>query len=275
MSSAPSAIWSDAELRRGLQLHCELMSKYAQRQHENLLSLYQIVPAFRPVLQSTTPAQMKQASAANLAKLRTAAFDDDWGPYLETLHQRGRAWAAAGVAFADWSEILQRISLFLNDLVFEEHGEDRETCRILMKATTALYETILHVVGRSYFAALQEALRALSTPVLELGEGLLLVPLIGVLDDARMQQLQSAILEGVRSRAGRAVVIDLTGVADVDSHVAAHIVRIATAARLLGARVRLSGLSAAVAEALVHLGVSFVGVDVSGSLEDACAAARV
>jgi rsbT co-antagonist protein RsbR len=113
----------------------------------------------------------------------------------------------------------------------------------------------------------QEAIRELSTPILQLRDGLLILPVIGVIDTQRARQLTNALLEAVRSRRARVVVMDVTGVAAVDTKVANHLIQTMSAARLMGAAVIVTGLSAEVAQTLVMLGVDLDEFDTIGDLE--------
>src|SRR5207247_2719357 len=88
----------------------------------------------------------------------------------------------------------------------------------------------------------QEALRELSTPVLQVRERLLILPIIGVIDSQRARQLTEQLLRGIRANRARVVVIDITGVAAMDSSVANHLVQTVEAARLMGATGMILGL---------------------------------
>src|SRR5881628_3479396 len=101
----------------------------------------------------------------------------------------------------------------------------------------------------------QEAIRELSTPVLQVRERLLILPIIGVIDPHRARQLTEQLLRGIRTNRARVVVIDITGVAAMDSNVANHLVQTVEASRLLGATVIVTGLSPEIAQTLVTIGV--------------------
>jgi len=83
----------------------------------------------------------------------------------------------------------------------------------------------------------QEAIRELSTPVLQVRERLLILPIIGVIDPQRARQLTEQLLRGIRTNRAKVVVIDITGVAAMDVTVANHLVQTVEASRLLGATV--------------------------------------
>src|SRR2546427_11584817 len=119
----------------------------------------------------------------------------------------------------------------------------------------------------------QEAMRELSTPVLQVRERLLILPIIGVIDPHRARQLTEQLLRGIRTNRAKVVVIDITGVAAMDSNIANHIVQTVEASRLLGATVIVTGLSPEIAQTLVNIGVDLgkmttVG-DLQGGIEEA------
>jgi rsbT co-antagonist protein RsbR len=118
----------------------------------------------------------------------------------------------------------------------------------------------------SIISAQQEAIRELSTPVLELRDRLLILPIIGVLDSRRAKQLTDSLLRAIRANRARVVVMDITGVGAVDSKVANHLLQAVAAARLMGTRVIVTGLSAEVAQALVGLGVDLGAITTAGDL---------
>jgi rsbT co-antagonist protein RsbR len=119
----------------------------------------------------------------------------------------------------------------------------------------------------------QDALLELSTPVLQVRERLLILPIIGVLDTARAQQLTEQLLHSIRTHRAKLVVIDITGVANVDEAVANSLVDTVTASRLMGADVIITGLSSEIAQTLVTIGVDLSKMntigDLQGGLEEA------
>ena len=119
----------------------------------------------------------------------------------------------------------------------------------------------------------QEAIRELSTPVLQVRERLLILPIIGVIDPQRARQLTEQLLRGIRANRAKVVVIDITGVPSVDQTVANHLVQTVDASRLMGATVIVTGLSSEIAQTLVTIGVDLskmktVG-DLQGGIEEA------
>jgi rsbT co-antagonist protein RsbR len=113
----------------------------------------------------------------------------------------------------------------------------------------------------------QEAIRELSTPVLQVRERLLILPIIGVIDPHRARQLTEQLLRGIRATRAKVVVIDITGVAAMDASVANHLVQTVEAARLLGAMVIVTGLSPEIAQTLVNIGVDLGKMNTVGDLQ--------
>lgn len=113
----------------------------------------------------------------------------------------------------------------------------------------------------------EKAILELSTPVLQLREGLLILPIIGILDSQRARQLTEQLLKSIRDNRAKVAVVDITGVPAVDSKVANHLLQTAEAARLMGATVILTGLSPEVAQSLVSIGVDLGRLITAGDLQ--------
>jgi rsbT co-antagonist protein RsbR len=113
----------------------------------------------------------------------------------------------------------------------------------------------------------QEAIRELSTPVLQIRDRLLLLPIIGVIDTHRARIITDGLLHSIRATRAKVVVMDVTGVATIDTKVANHLIQTVTAARLMGAHVIVTGLSSDVAQALVGLGLDLGKLNTVGDLQ--------
>lgn len=113
----------------------------------------------------------------------------------------------------------------------------------------------------------QEAIRKLSTPVLQVRQRLLILPVIGEIDSLRARQLTDQLLASIRANRAKVVVIDMTGVGSIDNKVADHLMKTVQAARLLGASVIVTGLSREITQTLVAIGVEFQGLTTLGDLQ--------
>jgi rsbT co-antagonist protein RsbR len=113
----------------------------------------------------------------------------------------------------------------------------------------------------------------LSTPVVRLWEGIVAVPLVGTLDSARTQLVLERLLETLVATGADHAVIDITGVATVDTEVAQHLLKTVSAVRLVGAECTISGIRPQVAQTIVSLGIEFGDITTKATLADALAGA--
>ena len=109
----------------------------------------------------------------------------------------------------------------------------------------------------------------LSTPVVELWQGILALPLIGTLDSERTQSVMESLLEAIVEKEATVAILDITGVPTVDTLVAQHLMKTVAAARLMGAECIISGIRPQIAQTIVHLGVNLDGVITKATLAGA------
>jgi rsbT co-antagonist protein RsbR len=170
------------------------------------------------------------------------------------------------------------IVLLLRDVLarslFEKYHHDFDLLNRVLDAYEPAANRIANTVAVSFveereriIRQQQDSLRELSTPVLQVRERLLILPIIGVLDTGRARQLTDQLLAGIRTHRARVVVIDITGVPDVDEVVANHLVQTVDASRLMGAGVIITGLSSRIAQTLVTIGVDLGKMNTVGDLQ--------
>jgi len=137
-----------------------------------------------------------------------------------------------------------------------------------------LYTTEVYQKGREeVIVRQQQEMLELSTPVVELWNGILGLPLIGTLDSARTQVVMESLLQKIVETGAGIAVIDITGVPTVDTLVAQHLLKTVAAARLMGAQCIISGIRPQIAQTIVHLGVDLGDVITKATLADALAVA--
>jgi rsbT co-antagonist protein RsbR len=170
------------------------------------------------------------------------------------------------------------IVLLLRDVLarslFEKYQNDFNLLNRVLDAYEPAANRIANTVGVGFvqereriIRQQQEAIRELSTPVLQVRERLLILPIIGVLDSQRARQVTEQLLRGIRSNRAKVVVMDITGVPTVDSTVANHLVQTVEASRLMGASVIITGLSSEIAQTLVTIGVDLSKMTAVGDLQ--------
>jgi rsbT co-antagonist protein RsbR len=119
----------------------------------------------------------------------------------------------------------------------------------------------------------QREMMELSTPVVQLWDDILALPLIGTLDSERTQVVMESLLQKIVETGASIAIIDITGVPTVDTLVAQHLLKTVAAARLMGADCIISGIRPQIAQTIVHLGVNLSDVTTKASLADAFAIA--
>jgi len=170
------------------------------------------------------------------------------------------------------------IVLLLRDVLarslFEKYRDDFDLLNRVLDAYEPAANRIANTVAVSFveqrervIRQQQDSIRELSTPVLQVRERLLILPIIGILDRPRAQQLTDQLLRGIRTHRAKVVVIDITGVPDVDEAVADHLVKAVDASRLMGANVIITGLSSEIAQTLVTIGVDLTKMNTVGDLQ--------
>jgi rsbT co-antagonist protein RsbR len=201
-------------------------------------------PAWEPVRALLSEVSQSRARQG-FTPSETAAFVFSLKePLFETL-RRELGGDAPGLAEETWTAtlLLDRLGLYTIE-VFQRGRED--------------------VISRQ-----QHDMLELSTPVVQLWEGILGLPLIGTLDSARTQVVMENLLQRLVETGARMAIIDITGVPTVDTLVAQHLLKTVAAARLMGADCIISGIRPQIAQTIVHLGVDLQGVTTKATLADA------
>ena len=113
------------------------------------------------------------------------------------------------------------------------------------------------------------AIRELSTPIIEVWEGVLCLPVVGVLDSTRSAEMTEALLTAIVDKKARCAIIDITGIQVMDTGTADHFLRMAKAVRLLGSNCVLTGVHPNIAQTIVHMGVDLSDVLTHRTLRNA------
>ena len=140
----------------------------------------------------------------------------------------------------------------------------------LMLDKLGLFSIEAYQKGREELIERQhQELLDLSTPVVELWQGILALPLIGTLDSERTQIVMESLLEAIVDKEATVAILDITGVPTVDTMVAQHLMKTVAAARLMGADCIISGIRPQIAQTIVHLGVNLEGIVTKATLAGA------
>ncbi|HEY2736475.1 MAG TPA: STAS domain-containing protein [Polyangiales bacterium] len=227
-------------------------------------------------------AELREQSNTVLQAIRAAAkvsLDPEsptWKPVRDVLAEITRARARQGFSpsetatfvFSLKQPLMKRLRLELekaSDELFEQTWLATEILDKLGLYTTEVFQrTREEVIARQ-----QSEMLELSTPVVELWQGILALPLIGTLDSRRTQTVMETLLERIVETGSQIAIIDITGVPTVDTLTAQHLLRTITATRLMGADCIISGVRPQIAQTIVHLGVDLGDVMTKASLASA------
>src|SRR5512144_822775 len=240
---------------------------------------------FRPELINET--QLREQSRTFLDLLRAAVEDGapldinapQWGGVREFLAELSRSRARQGFSPSETATFVFSLKQPLLAELRREVRNDVDAFEAEAWALTVhidklgLYTTEVYQKTREEVVRRQqEELLELSTPVVQLWEGVLALPLIGTLDSARTQVVMESLLQRIMDTGAAMAIIDITGVPMVDTLVAQHLLKTVAAARLMGADCVISGIRPQIAQTIVHLGVQ-LDVITKTTLADALAVA--
>jgi rsbT co-antagonist protein RsbR len=227
--------------------------------------------------------ELREQSRDLLSLLRPALesgrFDNlassDWNQVKESLAGISRSRAQQGFSHTETATFVLSLKQPLFDRLRNELKDAQALADELWVTTVvldrlALYTTEVFVKTReTVIQSQQRELLELSTPVVELWESILALPLIGTLDSERTQVVMESLLQKIVETGATIAIIDITGVPTVDTLVAQHLLKTVAAARLMGADCIISGIRPQIAQTIVHLGVNLSEVTTKATLADA------
>jgi rsbT co-antagonist protein RsbR len=235
------------------------------------------------------PEEELRQQASEFIKLLTDALRKDpsgkprgqaWDAMREFLEEVSRSRAVQGFTSSQTAGFIFSFKKPLFAALREDLGADPQKIIDSAWAATELIDE-LGLLTVSVFQKTREDLinrqqaemLEISTPVVKLWEGVLALPMIGTLDSARTQVVMETLLERIVESGSQIAIIDITGVPTVDTLVAQHLLKTATAIRLMGADCIVSGVRPQIAQTIVHLGVDLGGITTKATLADALALA--
>lgn len=202
--------------------------------------------------------------------MREAADDDMVQAVLDVLMRLAVADLDARVDIGEGTKPIELVGAAVNMLAEElaaSRAAEVELRRQLEhEADSRRRENEVLVAAQAQLARQNDAIRALSTPVIEVARGVLILPLIGLVDAARAEQLMEQLLAAIVRQAASTVILDLTGVPTIDTAAAHHLLQVTAAAKLLGTRSIITGVSPGNAQTLVRLDVDLAAIATRSSL---------
>ncbi len=202
--------------------------------------------------------------------------DPSWKAVKENLAEISRTRAKRGFNPAETATFVFSLKQPLFDLAQQRLAQDgKALAKVVWDVTTLLDQLGLYTMEvyqesrEGVILRQQQEMMELSTPVVQLWEEVLALPLIGTLDSARTQVVMENLLQRIVETGSRIAIIDITGVPTVDTLVAQHLMKTVAATRLMGADCIISGIRPQIAQTIVHLGVNLNDIITKATLADA------
>jgi rsbT co-antagonist protein RsbR len=201
---------------------------------------------------------------------------EEWAPVKDQLNELSRSRALAGFSPAETAMFVFSLKQPLfqrmrGDLRNDPEALAEETWRasVLLDKLGLLTTEIYQQSREDVISRQQRELLELSTPVVELWDDIVALPLVGTLDSNRTQIVMETLLQKIVDTGAAIAIIDITGVPTVDTLVAQHLLKTVAATRLMGADCIISGIRPQIAQTIVHLGVNLGEVTTKATLADA------
>lgn len=194
-------------------------------------------------------------AAERLARLRRAVTMASEGEFTDAVELLGAPQQD------DFGDVEQSLGAFINDLRLAIEHNDAALDEL--KTSKLELQQKLATIERQ-----RSAIQELSAPIIDVWDRVLTIPLTGLLDSVRAQELTERLLARIGEASVAWVILDLTGIESVDTSIASHLIKLAGAVRLMGAECLLTGIGPSVAQTFVSLGVELEGLRPMANLRE-------
>jgi rsbT co-antagonist protein RsbR len=204
----------------------------------------------------------------------SGSIDDE---YIAMRRKVGEAHARIGLPlntyFAGMNMFMELFCKCMRDHDMTDDARSRmeeSVTKLLHLDTAVVVETYNHLVEET-LTAQAKSLMEMSTPVTQIWSGILLLPIVGIIDSKRARDIMNATLAKIGETQARIFILDISGVGVVDTAVANHLIKITRATRLMGCDCTISGVSPSIAQTIVDLGIDVGGIKTTSTMKDALA----
>ncbi|HEX8181199.1 MAG TPA: STAS domain-containing protein [Pyrinomonadaceae bacterium] len=214
---------------------------------------------------------VRAISESGAADFDDAAFDE----LREVLNRVSHARAVKGYTARENATYVLSLRNTIRPMLLEEYDGDIEAFLHELSYFAELIDGMGLVMVENFIRSREEIIHQqradmmeLSTPVIKVWDKILTLPIIGTLDSRRAQLMMEALLQRVVESGSTVAILDITGVRTMDTLVANHLIKTVTAARLMGARCILTGVSPAIAQTMVQLGIDLSQITTRAQMSD-------
>jgi rsbT co-antagonist protein RsbR len=197
--------------------------------------------------------------------------------YVERRRGVGEVHARIGLPLPTYFAAMNLMLEIYSDATSTLPSVDRATAvsslaKLIHFDTSLVVETFSQIISET-IAEQSRSLIAMSTPVTAIWRDILLLPIVGVVDSRRAQEIMAAMLAKISDTQSKVIILDISGVAVVDTAVANHLIKITKATKLMGCECTISGVSPAIAQTVVELGIDVGEIHTTATLRDALGSA--
>ena len=226
--------------------------------------------------------QSRKLLAAFTKAISTGNMEDieapEYKPITKMLQEISHSWAVQGFSPSETATYIFSLKDIILQYLQEEYVDQPEVInrevviisKLIVKLGLVTFETFTKT-REDLISKQVDMMAEMSIPVMVLWENILMIPIIGSIDSKRAQLMMELILKKIMEIGSKTVIVDILGVPSMDTAVANHLLKIARAAKLMGCNCVISGMSPAVAQTLVHLGIDVGDIITTTTLKDALA----
>ena len=202
----------------------------------------------------------------------TGIVDED---YVKSRRTVGNTHARIGLSLDAYFAAMNRSLRLITETMYDGSLEDQQyagTVRSITKLVhldTAVVVAAFSTRTNQIITEQHEAMLEMSTPVTEIWNDILMLPIVGIIDSKRAQEIMATVLAKISDTHACTLILDISGVGVVDTAVANHLIKITKATQLMGCRSIISGLSPAIAQTIVELGINVGDITTTSTLKDA------
>ena len=235
----------------------------------------QTQPEFDQFFSDTETLKRVQRLQDDYWLLFMSGFVDD--EYIAMRRKVGEAHARIGLPlntyFAGMNMFMELFGKCMREHDMDDGARSRmeeSVAKLLHLDTAVVVETYNHLVEET-LTAQAKSLMEMSTPVTQIWSGILLLPIVGIIDSKRARDIMNATLAKIGETQARIFILDISGVGVVDTAVANHLIKITRATRLMGCDCTISGVSPSIAQTIVDLGIDVGRIKTTSTMKDALA----
>jgi rsbT co-antagonist protein RsbR len=233
----------------------------------------------QPEFEQFFPGEAKLAEVQALTEVYwrqffAATIDDD---YIKSRRKVGVVHARIGLPLPSYLAAVNRSVKVITESLYDGGLDDQQYAAAVKSIAKLIYLDVTIIVDafnthtNQIITDQAEAMLSMSTPVTEIWDSILLLPIVGIIDSKRAQEIMTAVLSKISETHATTMILDISGVAIVDTAVANHLIKVTKATQLMGCRSVISGLSPAIAQTMVELGINVGDIRTTSTLKDALA----